>query len=228
MTTWFTSDTHIGHNKSEVYQSRGFDCVEDHDEFIRDEWCRVVKDDDTVVIVGDFMMGVDKVKRAKSWFEYLPGREIHYYLGNHCPKVKAWGEYQFSVTASNPLTDEEYLLYFKLEGVHKRVFIHPFEMQTDFVGFEEFDGLHCTIGHLPYAGSAHKTAEIDPREARYPFPIDDGHPRIHGHTHMTEKVSYGACGSVQVHVGFDAWRRFVSAEEVAQLMRVQCPVQGLI
>ena len=48
---------------------------------------------------------------------------------------------------------------------------------------------------------------------------DAGNPVLHGHTHSTEKVSFSACGTPQLHVGWDAWGRPVRFHEIVALLK---------
>lgn len=55
------------------------------------------------------------------------------------------------------------------------------------------------ISHFPYTGD-HGPDRYTQWRLR-----DQGIPIIHGHTHGTEKVTLSANGTIQVHVGVDAW-----------------------
>ena len=55
------------------------------------------------------------------------------------------------------------------------------------------------ISHFPYTGD-HGPDRFTEWRLR-----DSGRPIIHGHTHGTEKVTRTKAGTVQVHVGLDAW-----------------------
>ena len=48
---------------------------------------------------------------------------------------------------------------------------------------------------------------------------DAGNPVLHGHTRSTEKVSFSACGTPQLHVGWDAWGRPVRFHEIVALLK---------
>lgn len=72
------SDTHIGH----LYMAglRGFASVEEHDETIIDNWNKVVRDDDTVIVPGDAILGDRRAGIAK--FKRMHGRKV-LITGNH-------------------------------------------------------------------------------------------------------------------------------------------------
>ena len=58
-----------------------------------------------------------------------------------------------------------------------------------------FDGL--ILSHFPYAE--------DYQGRSHPRPEDNGIPVIHGHTHDDEVITYSDNGTLQFHVGVDAW-----------------------
>ena len=53
---YFTSDLHIGHDKSFIWQARGFNSIEEHDTQILLRWNATVSPEDTVYILGDLAM----------------------------------------------------------------------------------------------------------------------------------------------------------------------------
>lgn len=83
MEYFFTSDTHFCHNKILKYQpdTRGhFKSIEEHDEYLVQEWNKLVKPRDTVFHLGDFCFGSkEKCLKAK---KCLNGH-IAIILGNH-------------------------------------------------------------------------------------------------------------------------------------------------
>lgn len=54
---WLISDTHLNHDKEFVWKVRGFDSVWDMNNAIIERWNEVVKWDDIVYHLGDFIMG---------------------------------------------------------------------------------------------------------------------------------------------------------------------------
>ena len=75
------------------------------------------------------------------------------------------------------------------------------------------DGRMLVLSHYPYDDSHPGDPQAQWR------PRDVGNPVIHGHTHSTEKLSYSACGTPQLHVGWDAWRRPVRFHEIVSLLK---------
>lgn len=74
-------------------------------------------------------------------------------------------------------------------------------------------GQKALMCHYPYEGDHTKTD----RDTQW-RPKDSGAIILHGHTHSEEKVSYTADGTLQVHVGWDAWGKFPSKEELTELI----------
>jgi calcineurin-like phosphoesterase family protein len=65
------------------------------------------------------------------------------------------------------------------------------------------------FSHFPYRGD--HTAED--RHVQWRLP-DQGAWLIHGHTHSEERRQYPRC----IHVGWDAWRRLVSWQEIQRII----------
>lgn len=67
---YFSSDLHFGHNKDFLYQSRGFNSIEEHDEQIIKNWNEIITNEDEVYILGDLMLndnegGIRKLQQLK-------------------------------------------------------------------------------------------------------------------------------------------------------------------
>ena len=78
---YFTSDLHIGHDKSFIWQARGFNSIEEHDTQILLRWNATVSPEDTVYILGDLCMGGNEPEWNRI-YKVLNGHKkfIH---GNH-------------------------------------------------------------------------------------------------------------------------------------------------
>lgn len=91
MTTWLTSDTHLGHRNIARYCGR----PPDHEWRIVQGWQRALKPGDTLVHLGDFCF--KSARPSASWFAEIP-RGVRTVLveGNHDRRGKAlglgWGE----------------------------------------------------------------------------------------------------------------------------------------
>jgi calcineurin-like phosphoesterase family protein len=81
---FFTSDTHFCHNKSFIYEKRGYETIEKHDEGIIEKWNSVVKPTDSVIHLGDFLVGAGRDSESK-------GRRIMSRLNGH--KYLLWGNH---------------------------------------------------------------------------------------------------------------------------------------
>ena len=77
---WFTSDLHFGHNKSFLYEPRGFNSIEEHDATIIKNWNKKISSEDEVYLLGDVMLNDDE--HGLECIKQLNGK-IHLILGNH-------------------------------------------------------------------------------------------------------------------------------------------------
>jgi calcineurin-like phosphoesterase family protein len=82
----FTSDLHLGHDKPFIYEPRGFTNIAEHDQAIMK--ALMMLDCEQLFIVGDVMMGADKVDRIVRLFDMLPYK-VSLVLGNHDPSATA-------------------------------------------------------------------------------------------------------------------------------------------
>lgn len=80
---YVVSDLHLAHNKEFVYKARGFNSIAEHDEKIIENYNSIVKDDDTVYILGDCALGgVLGLGRAVKQLSRLGGKK-YLVIGNH-------------------------------------------------------------------------------------------------------------------------------------------------
>lgn len=77
---YFTSDYHFCHNKDFLYEPRGFDSIEEMNECIIKNHNTIIKPEDDVYFLGDFMLCDDQ--HGLECIEKLNGK-IHVILGNH-------------------------------------------------------------------------------------------------------------------------------------------------
>lgn len=80
MTTWFTADTHFGHENLINYGIRPFISKEDMNEKLVANWNNNIADEDDVYVIGDFCF-MDK-DSGQAVLDRLKGRK-HLVLGNH-------------------------------------------------------------------------------------------------------------------------------------------------
>ena len=77
---YITSDWHFNHNKSFLYEPRGFKTIEEMNEAIIKNHNEIVNDDDDVYCLGDCMLGDNTI--GINCISQLNGR-IHIICGNH-------------------------------------------------------------------------------------------------------------------------------------------------
>lgn len=79
---YLTSDTHFRHSK--LLYDRGFNTIEEHDETIINNWNNLVRSQDTVIHMGDFVLGAgDKSRQVcDELLDRLNGKIIMLF-GNH-------------------------------------------------------------------------------------------------------------------------------------------------
>lgn len=75
---FITSDLHFGHNKPFLYEPRGFNSIEEHDEEVIRRWNNVVSPEDEVYILGDLMLndnehGIECLKRLNGIKHIITG-----------------------------------------------------------------------------------------------------------------------------------------------------------
>ena len=63
---FFTSDLHFGHAKIIEHCKRPFSSVYEMDKVLTDNWNSVIKEDDLIIIAGDFCLGGKQM-----WDKYL-------------------------------------------------------------------------------------------------------------------------------------------------------------
>ena len=82
---WVTSDLHLGHDKSFIWEARGFDSVQEMNQTIIKNLQKVItKPTDELYICGDVTLG--EINRGLLW--QIPGR-VHIILGNHDTDTRA-------------------------------------------------------------------------------------------------------------------------------------------
>lgn len=77
---YFASDTHFCHDRGFIYTPRGFTTVAEMNAAIIERWNKVVKNDDTVYLLGDVMLNDNE--EGMKCLAQLNGR-IHILIGNH-------------------------------------------------------------------------------------------------------------------------------------------------
>ena len=77
---YLTSDLHLSHSKSFIYESRGFTSIEEHDKTIIKNFNSIVKPEDELYILGDLMLCDNE--HGLECLRQLNGNK-HFVRGNH-------------------------------------------------------------------------------------------------------------------------------------------------
>lgn len=185
MTRFFTSDTHFGHKNIIKYSNRPFADFEEMDAKIVAKWNKLVGPTDVVYHLGDVALGPSE--RWDSILNSLNGYKV-LVVGNH-DRIFA-GE----KPRQREKWDEKYHEWFD-------------EVVDNYTGLTLTDGTVVNLSHFPYDGDS----QGEDRYNSYRLP-DGGRTLIHGHTHaefyskgVDARVSRSEKGTLQIHVGMDAW-----------------------
>lgn len=196
---FFTSDTHFGHKNIIRYANRPFADVSHMNEAIIANWNALVGPFDTVYHLGDVALGPwedwDAVLTRLNGYKILV-------VGNHDRIFK--GE--------KPKMQERFAEHYErwFDEIHDNV-----------ESLHLSNGAEVALSHFPYEADHFDNARY--MEFRLP---DEGKVLIHGHTHAEHakmgqdaRVSRSVAGTLQIHVGQDAWLyRPVSEGEIVNLL----------
>lgn len=188
MRVWLTSDPHWGHDL--VAKERGFADAAEHDEWLTDVYRTHFRDVDSIWWLGDLTLRLPVQQAVAMCTDTAPKAAHHLVFGNH--------------DKGHPMHRSAYRAYDDYADFDS---VQPFARRR---GRSKRDLL---LSHFPYAGDHTE----DERYPQWRLP-DLGVPLVHGHTHSDEKVSFTENGTVQVHVGIDAWKRPVMLDEVLDLI----------
>jgi len=168
------------------YPSDWMGAVEWHDAYLAQKWDSTVGEDDTVWVLGDISSGTKPAQRnALQWISDRPGTK-KLIGGNH--------DGPFPNNRDADKWDRPYHDVFASvhHAIRRRI---PLVVGHTDVWFT----------HMPYTD---EHTAIGTR-GRYPALRlhDAGDPCVHGHTHARQLKSYASTehGSLQLHVGVDAW-----------------------
>jgi calcineurin-like phosphoesterase family protein len=205
MTTYSTSDWHVGHRL--VSGIRGFwtdiehtvPDVDAHSQALISTFDHV-KPEDIIWFQGDMCVSESNWKVALELLRGLPGRK-RLVCGNHDP----------------------------IASFHRNAwkFLRPalevFETVQDYASVK-VGGKMVLLSHYPYSGlggeglRGEDGAQLEERFTEFRL-TDCGRPLLHGHTHGPEKLHFSQAGTPQVHIGLDAWdMKLVSHNEVEKLL----------
>lgn len=189
---FYTSDTHFSHRNIVKFQpNRGREDVHDMNRDIIDAWNYTVKPGDTVHHLGDVALG--PVEEWNNSLFALNGRKI-LTVGNH--------EKIFKGNKPN------------YQAKHADLYNQWFdEINENVVDHELSDGTLVSLSHFPYNGD-----HFDADRYEWARLEDRGQILLHGHTHSTEVISWSDKGTLQIHVGWDAWGHPVSEGDILYLI----------
>lgn len=204
MSVFFTSDLHFGHQK--VAEDRNFETTGEHDASIIDSLVDQTQVGDQVWILGDLSKGGTTAEnRALVNLRLrLPGRSLHLIAGNH--------------DSCHPMTNR---------NSHNRIkAFYPTFDSVQFFARRRIGGQQVLLSHFPYSGDH---TEHD-RGVQFRL-RDEGEWLLHGHTHSQERGPAWDSSIVwndggrskypnhkQIHVGWDAWGRLVTLEELEEII----------
>lgn len=180
MTVYHTSDTHFGHVNilKYMHKERPFETLEEMAEVLVANFNKVVSPEDTLIIHGDFAMGI--IKNNVPIAERLNGRKI-LIPGNH---DRCW--LHFPKKKQVPEMREFYYQFFD------DIWDPPLRM---------YDGEYSIVySHFPWREYAH-----DDREHEHHPSVSDyreGSWLIHGHVHGDWKIRPQ---ERMINVGVDVW-----------------------
>jgi len=156
VTTFFTSDLHVGHANICAYTGRPYSSVEDMNAGLIEAWAGTVGADDEVWILGDLALG--RIAETLPLVSKLPGRKI-LVPGNH---DRCWAG------ASDPARWRD--VYLQQAGLE--------EIVDAPASYRLPDGTVCGLDHFPYTGDSQDTDRYGAWR-----PSDNGRWLLHGHVH---------------------------------------------
>jgi len=196
---YFTSDLHYNHIRAlELMPLRPWATLEDMNEGLIENHNNVVKPTDTVIILGDFIMGL-KSETVPKIVPRLNG-ELHLIVGNH---DAGWGD------PSSPK------IQVYLDNGVKSVWHGLVRFDALLRGINHMIPYTCptlNLCHLPYKGVADHT-DLD----RYANIKPESSPimLLHGHTHSSSRKT----SSNMIHIGVDSWDWFpVSYNQIVEML----------
>jgi calcineurin-like phosphoesterase family protein len=155
---FFISDTHFGHRNILKFEpeARPFETTSHMDDVMIANWNSVVGPDDTVihlgdVVMGDFEAGIEKMKRLNGIKILVPGNHDRVFSGEKESRRE------------------------RFDPIYREVFD---EIWPEVVEYVLSDGTTVMLSHFPYEGDH---SEVDRHMDKRP--ADEGKFLIHGHVH---------------------------------------------
>ena len=105
---YFTSDTHFNHTNIIRYCNRPFNCVDEMNNSLVQNWNKIITNNDVVYHLGDFALGMKE--QANDIIKKLKGT-IYLIRGNHDNwSLKTYEKFGFYVLKNAPIRLDEYKL----------------------------------------------------------------------------------------------------------------------
>jgi calcineurin-like phosphoesterase family protein len=185
-TDFLTSDTQLFDES--LVKWRFADSLERLHERTARDWDATVPADATVLVLGDAV--AYRVAESLEWFSQRPGTKI-LITGN-------WDEVNPLYAGTREVADE---------GWHEIFTGGIFDRGSVFIGPVAFMASHYTYNN---------TAKAEWLVDRGCGWKDTGMPLLHGHTHSRKRVTRSTKGTLQLHVGLDAWKKPVSGQQILE------------
>jgi len=191
---FFTSDSHFSHVRINELADRPFSSVQHMNEMLVKGWNETVHPNDQVFHLGDVALGsfVDSIQFVSRLYG-----EKYLVPGNH----------------DRVSSTESAARQARFRPAYDDVF-HKVISELETIQLEN-DGPLISMSHYPYSGDSHDADRFAKQR-----PVDNGRILLHGHTHSKEKVSFSPKGTLQIHVGVDAWDfRPASEHEIIKIIK---------
>lgn len=155
---------------------RGFANTQEHDAQLLENFQQTIGKRDTVFWMGDLAMNSPEF--AIAYTQAIPGTH-HLILGNH--------DKAHPMNSDARRWQKKYFEAFDSVQVYGRAKIH---------------GSNFLMAHHPYEGEGDR--DMADRQVQWRL-RDEGVTLIHGHIHAPWQESKTEAGTLQIHVGLDAW-----------------------
>lgn len=151
---------------------------------------------------------------VETWSRQVNNKDVVYVLGD---LAMSNHEYALDLIKSLPGTkhlipgnhDPSHPMHRRSKTRHLRDALSVFDTVQPFV-HSKLAGVYFAMSHFPYESWGDGQDRPGSRYNQWRLP-DLGLPLLHGHTHGTEKAHDN-----MFHVGWDAWKRLVTQEEVIE------------
>jgi calcineurin-like phosphoesterase family protein len=178
---WFTSDLHFGHEKAIFHSNRPFRSLEEMNEGLIKNWNKVVRNDDLVIVIGDFSMYAKKPE-LRGIVARLYGKKC-LVLGNHDKTFTTmeWLNMGFDVVCEN----------MTIKIANEIINISHYPYKKPWYVYRYYDFMNKLFPKKFF------------RPRRFPTELkNDGRFLLHGHTHSP--FIQRDFNPRMIHVGVDA------------------------